>query len=244
MDQPSKTDKFSELSPVLELVYVMLTNMAKYLDVYATDIEADKTTQYNEAKDALKNAIKKFDVLYGLESTRDEEELEDEQVEERVETPAEQVQMAQPERMDPEDKTAEQGQAYDFASGNDPESLKKAKQAVEELKTLFADMKKQEAEASANQANPATQEVPVPTTQVTPPPVPQQDSMPTFVSATTPTMTPTVPVAAPAPMQTPVEAAPSQPPAPAPQAPAQDVNEIDSILAELKKLQNKGTQQL
>lgn len=226
MDQ-TKTDKFAELSPVLELVYVMLTNMAKYMDVYAVDIDAEKTTQYVEAKEALKFAIGKFDVLYGLKSISSAPEELEEERETEVEAPTTMPELT-PTPTHPE--AAAEAQPYDFASGSDPESLKKAKQAVEELKLLFADMKKQEAvletpvdsivEATPFLAQTAPEEFPAP--------------MPTFVAPVTPPQMAEVPVATESVLPTPMDAP----------APVQDATEIDSILAELKKLQNKGTPQL
>ena len=237
MDQP-KTDKFAELSPVLELVYVMLTNMAKYMDVYATDIEAEATPQFVEANEALSGAIRKFDTLYGLKSpasateqdfTADEDtQIVQEDVEEVPATPM----PAAPQQDD-------NNKPYNFASGDDQESLKKAKQAVEELKTLFADMKKQE-QVTPAAVEPVAAPEPVLQTPTEPPanvpavttsqPVATQ-SMPTFVAPTA-VADATAPVA-PAPAATTAAV-----------QPAQDATEIDSILAELKKLQNKGTTQL
>ncbi|MCC7303986.1 hypothetical protein IT418_01045 [bacterium] len=232
MDQSQ--DKFAQLSPVLELVYVMLTNMSKYMNVYATDIEADKTEQYKEASEALTNAIRKFDVLYGLKSpasadattTTNELQVSPETLEPSVEaTPTEAP--VQP--------------AYNFASGSDPESLKKAKQAVEELKSLFNTVKNENAEVSTQlpqqsepaptiQSGPIAQPVPV-TVEA-----PVASSMPTFVSPeSTPTPQPVVAEPAPvAAVPTPMNTQPEN----------QDGGEIDSILSELKKLQNKGTGQL
>ena len=228
MDQP-QTDKFSELSPVLELVYVMLTNMAKYVDVYATDIDASKLTQYLEAKAALAEAIKKFDVLYGLQSAAS---LEDETSEDEADV-EETTAVVSASTDAPASNMAAGNQPYDFASGNDPDSMKKAKQAVEELKTLFADMKKQE------MPQPAVAPVATPVVEVAQAPVAPQNSMPTFVPTQTPAASlPVVPT-------TSVETAPA--PVPTPMntpAPQQDAGEIDSILAELKKLQNKGSQAL
>lgn len=258
MDQP-KTDKFSELSPVLELVYVMLTNMAKYMDVYATDIEADKTEQYMEAKEAIDAAIRKFDTLYGLKSpsSSTEEpvgEFEDDMTDDDTmpTTEATVAEKAVSQAQAPTTPSAgpkSEAQPYDYASGNDPESLKKAKQAVNELKTLFADMKKQE--ATVVPATSSSEPTPVPVTESAPPaPVPPQVPMPTFVApATSAPAVPTQSVSPPAtpvlvPDTNPASAAPTTAPADPATAPAGDANEIDSILAELKKLQNKGTAQL
>ncbi len=215
MDQ---ADKFSQLTPVLELVYVMLTNMSKYMDVYAKDIEAEKLDQYAQSKDAISGAIKKFDALYGLKSpaSADVDEVSFDQDVEPVSSPVA--------------PTQTDAQPYDFASGSDPESLKKAKQAVDELKTLFADMKKEESAAPMEQVVPQEQSMP---TFV---PAPAAQDMSSGMPASTETVMPPAPVAPapaveiPTPMNTP--------------APAQDAGEIDSILAELKKLQNKGTTQL
>lgn len=217
MDQPQ--DKFAQLSPVLELVYVMLTNMAKYMEVYSKDIDAQDVAQYIEARDAVNGAIKKFDALYGLKSpaSSDEGEVATKPVE---------------------------GQPYDFAAGSDPESLKKAKQAVEELKTLFGDMKKEEA---ANVQTPVTSMEQQPVAEAA---VPQ--SAPTFMAAesvspsqdmsagTPAAVEPVAPVVS-APVEQPTTELPTPTNTP---SPTQDAGEIDSILAELKKLQNKGTTQL
>lgn len=247
MDQP-KTDKFSELSPVLELVYVMLTNMAKYIDVYATDIEAEKLEQYMEARDALKNAIAKFDVLYGLQSpSSTPSTVEEEQLEEVVSSP---VAPATPTELQQEEPVSQEQSVsaapsteshnYEFASGDDPESMRKAKQAVEELKALFADMKKQEAPAEEQVQSPVEQPVATvaPTTPVTVAPTPEPTPsitpnmpMPTFV---TPPAQPTTPAPVAQYVPTPMNTPPV----------AQDANEVDSILEELRKLQNKGTTQL
>ncbi|MFZ6022561.1 MAG: hypothetical protein ACOYT9_03775 [Patescibacteria group bacterium] len=214
MDQP-KSDKFSELSPVLELVYVMLTNMAKYVDVYANDIQAEKIEQYAVAQDALRTAIARFDEMYGLQSPSSTPLVEDTEVEPvpaQVAAPVEAVAPVAPQEQS----------AYEFASGNDPESLKKAKQAVEELKTLFADMKNQESAVQTSQEPaPVTLEAPADTLNPTTP-------MPTFV--TPPTQPQATTTELPSPMNTP--------------SASQDASEIDSILKELKNLQNKGTQQL
>lgn len=216
MDQP-KSDKFSELSPVLELVYVMLTNMAKYVDVYANDIQAEKIEQYAVAQDALRTAIARFDEMYGLQSPSSTPLVEDLE-EEPVQASAP---VASPAPQEVPVPVQEQG-AYEFASGNDPESLKKAKQAVEELKSLFADMKKEETAAMPTpEMTQATASAPVDTVNPTTP-------MPTFV--TPPTQPEATTAELPTPMNTP--------------APSQDASEIDSILKELKNLQNKGTQQL
>lgn len=234
MDQSQ--DKFAQLSPVLELVYVMLTNMSKYMDVYATDIEADKTEQYKEAKDALTNAIKKFDALYGLKSPASAEAVtEVAQATAKAFDSIEPSAEATPTEVSPQP-------AYDFASGSDPESLKKAKQAVEELKSLFSDVRKEEVSPVA----PAVaQTEPAPALSAEPLAMPQSPAaapaMPTFVSAETapvqqqPVPTPTPVVEAPATtMPTPMNTQPE----------SSDGGEIDSILAELKKLQNKGSGQL
>lgn len=254
MDQ-QKADKFAELSPVLELVYVMLTNMAKYMDVYATDIEAEETPQFVEAKEALNSAIKKFDTLYGLKSpaSATADELEEE-------TPAmlaeEDDVQATPMPTAPQQD--DNNKPYNFASGDDQESLKKAKQAVDELKTLFADMKKQEqvtpatdqtvatpAVASPNPTDaPIKAETPIAIPVVNPQqPVvtPVEPPMPTFVAPTVPSEA-SAPADAGTASATPAPTVATQPPATVP--PAQDATEIDSILAELKKLQNKGTPQL
>jgi hypothetical protein len=191
------------------------------MDVFASDIEADKTEQYVDAKEALKTAIAKFDVLYGLKSPSSEEatpSVDD------AEVPFVDAEVAE---VTPVVDNAEL--PYDFASGNDPESLKKAKQAVEELKTLFADMKKQEAEVATQ----STVSAPVSSAQevVT---QPGEVAMPTFVTPTTPVQ----------PVETVVQEVGTLPTPMNTPAPAQDASEIDSILAELKKLQNKGTPQL
>jgi len=257
MDQP-KSDKFSELSPVLELVYVLLTNMAKYMDVYATDIEADKNEQYLQAKDAIDSAIRKFDSLYGLKSPASSkssapegvvDEFEDDMATE--DTPAVTPELASEPAAVPTDSPEREkpnAKPYDFASGNDPESLKKAKQAVEELKTLFADMKKQEIAgapaASTSAPVPSAPPVTDSTSQAQTPPV-GPASTPTFVApvASAPVDS-TLPPVTQAPVQATVP--PVAPVATTPEtaAPASDANEIDSILAELKKLQNKGSAQL
>jgi hypothetical protein len=214
MDQ-QQTDKFNELSPVLELVYVMMTNMVRYLDVYAKDIDAAKLEQYVEAKQALDNAIKKFDSLYGLQSTTVEEAETSDEV-----SITEPIMAAPP--VAPQPQVSNENQPYDFASGADPESLKKAKQAVDELKTLFAEMKKKEGEIDS--APVMAEQAPVVAPQ---PPVEMQQE---YVA---PVQEQPAPVQVPTPMNT---AAAAQP--------AKDASEIDSILAELRKLQNKGNAQL
>jgi hypothetical protein len=93
---------------------------------------------------------------------------------------------------------------------------------VEELKTLFADMKNQESAVQTSQEPaPVTLEAPADTLNPTTP-------MPTFV--TPPTQPQATTTELPSPMNTP--------------SASQDASEIDSILKELKNLQNKGTQQL
>ena len=255
MDQP-KTDKFSELSPVLELVYVMLTNMAKYMDVYATDIDAAQNEQYVQAKDAVDTAIRKFDTIYGLKSpasiSTDEKTTSGDatfvdEVAAEPETTGSPVEKIEEKPQGTSVVTPATEQPYEFASGNDPESLKKAKQAVEELKTLFADMKKQEAEAqqapvvpASSPAETVTPEVPadVTTPAVAPvqAPVSEAAPTPTFV---TPSASPVVST----PDVQPVNTTPA-PQTPSVPAPTSDAGDVDSILAELKKLQNKGNTQL
>lgn len=234
-------DKFMELSPVLELVYIMLTNMAKYLDVYATDIDASQLQQYDQAKKALAQTIKTFDGFYGLQSGATAPITQSQPQADTVDPMGNDISVG--DDMDASAPKHDEKKPYEFASGDDPESLRKAKQAVDELKSLFADMKKKEAQSPL----PANQEMSAPTGMVSTPVMPTQPQspvetpqqpapMPTFVSqqdmqqaeptVSTPNVTP--PTTAPDPV------VPAQ----------QDASEIDSILSELRKLQNKGAQQL
>jgi hypothetical protein len=228
MDEAS--DKFNELSPVLELVYVTLTSMVRYLDLYATDIEATTDEQYLEAKSVLDEALKKLDSFYGIDSSED---LDEDFVEEApakqlpsMPVPAPVVAPVNPQATAP---SAAVGQPYEFAAGEDEESMQKAKQAVEELKSLFADMKKKEAEIADMPLAPADQQPQMSATMPVPqPPAPFVPVAPVVQDPAQ--MVPPTPMQVPTPMN--------------PQQPAKDATEIDSILAELRKLQNKGTQQL
>lgn len=67
-DSP-KTDnasKFEQLSPVLELMYLMITTMQKYLRVYAEDRKLDSGKEYKETYEALMNLKRTLDRVYGI----------------------------------------------------------------------------------------------------------------------------------------------------------------------------------
>ncbi len=209
--------KFMELSPVMELMFSQITNMVKYLDLYAGDIDATNLEQYKMAKKGLTQAIVAFEEIYGVSASETTEELEN----------------VDNESFEVEPTTAEESpvaQGAGFATGDDEASLAKAKQAVEELKSLFADMKKAEEESV---------EAPVATTA---PVTPVTQPVPQFVNPAQQIQPPATP-----------ESVPAQPVMPTPMAPAdqqpsaqaqQDAGEIDTILQELRRLQNKGAQQL
>lgn len=215
MDEQSE-QKFMELSPVMELIFSQITNMVKYLDLYASDIEATNLEQYQAAKKGLSQAIAAFEEIYGVSASASAEtELEDEEVFEDTPVKAE---VSAPDSS--------------FASGDDEASLAKAKQAVEELKTLFSDMQKSEV-AGTEAIKPQEVAVPVEEAPVAGPQFVSQQQQQVQAPAMP---TPMAPVE-----QAPVAQAPVTP---APVTPQQDAGEIDSILAELRKLQNKGAQQL
>lgn len=223
-----QTNKFSEISPVLELIYVMLTNMNKYLQVYANDIDAAKLQQYLDAKEALELALKKFDALYGLDSSQTVQEAVDSvQVEDEEEA------------------------SETFDSNSDPDSVKKAKEAVAELKQLFNEMKESEQNSENGQK-------PAPKADL--PPIAEEEKVQSVDSIPSTSVDTSKENTSPAPKQVaapPVVAseensaessAPSEPKAeeknPDVVTPQQDAAEIDSILAELRKLQNKGEGEL
>lgn len=229
MDQRN-SDKFAELSPVLELVYVMLTNMAKYMDVYAKDIEAEKTEQYKEAREAMALALQKFDALYGLTSADATTEVDTPQMAEEVDAFEDTTGDVSPETM-PAGGAAPVSEVA-VPADTDPESLQKAKEAVDELKTLFNEMRQQEQQSV---------QTPVPSTpggvDAQPPTAPAA-SLPSFVSpapsSAPEAVTEAAQMEAVANLPTPNGQVPS---------PTQDSNEVESILEELKRLQNKGTDQ-
>jgi|GEM_PF-6244735 len=64
MDDSSK--KFEALSPVLELIYILIKNTSKYLDVYAKDIGAEELAEYKKVRDSLASAKKALEEIYGL----------------------------------------------------------------------------------------------------------------------------------------------------------------------------------
>jgi len=232
-------NKFAEISPVLELIYVMLTNMTKYLNVYAKDIDASKLVQYQEAKTALTDALKKFDAFYGLESNTEVGDGEPKVVDPVPPMPS----VPAPTTANKAAPTFNSDDTQ-FTPGNDKESLEKAKKAVSELKELFADMKKEEknvteessetvktvatTENQSSSLPPITGEEQAPSVSAIPSgTVAQEQAVPQVPPVVTETTQPVVDMAVPTP-QTPV----AQPP--------KEDKEIDSILAELRKLQKKG----
>lgn len=67
MKNQSENAKFEQISPVLELIYLMVTNMQKYLRVYAEDTQAENLKEYKETHEALQNLRRVLDRIYGIE---------------------------------------------------------------------------------------------------------------------------------------------------------------------------------
>lgn len=221
MAQPS-SDKFNELAPVLELMYVVMTHMTRYLDVYANDIDAAKLEEFKVAKSAMEDAIKKFNTFFGVEAddaVENEEEVMSE-VEEQTESP-----IPQP-KTDVAPVPSSQQPVATFVTDEDEEdqeALKKAKQAVDELKALFAEMKEKDDASTVSAAAPSVE-------QQSMAPVMQQTAPSQYIAPPPP------PPAAPSMVVPTPENTQQQ------MQQAGDASEIDSILAELRKLQNKGGQ--
>lgn len=65
----NQAQKVERLSPVLELIYVVLKNAAKYLKVYAEDVKVDELPEYTKALESLNQAQKGLeDIFFGLDT--------------------------------------------------------------------------------------------------------------------------------------------------------------------------------
>lgn len=64
----SEQNKFEQLSPLLELMYLMVSDMKKYLKVYAEDMKMDTLPEYKEVSDSLQNLKVTLDKIYGIEA--------------------------------------------------------------------------------------------------------------------------------------------------------------------------------
>ena len=58
--------KFEQLSPLLEMLYVIIKNTRKYLQIYAEDINAAELREYQEVNGELEKLAKKLEVIFGL----------------------------------------------------------------------------------------------------------------------------------------------------------------------------------
>ncbi len=58
--------KFEQLSPLLEMLYVIIKNTRKYLQIYAEDIDAAELREYQEVNGELEKLAKKLEVIFGL----------------------------------------------------------------------------------------------------------------------------------------------------------------------------------
>lgn len=73
---PTDDKKFEQLSPVLELMYLMVSNMSRYLKVYAEDTDLTALQQYKDTLKALENLKNVLDGIYGIEDEADAEVLD------------------------------------------------------------------------------------------------------------------------------------------------------------------------
>jgi len=64
--------QFDKLSPVLELMYLMVTNMQKYLKVYAEDTSLENLQEYKDVYKALEHTKSVMDKVYGLDEGPEE----------------------------------------------------------------------------------------------------------------------------------------------------------------------------
>jgi hypothetical protein len=211
-DEKNTASKFEQLSPVLELMYLMVTNMQKYLKVYAEDMQLQDLSEFKDVHESLLDLKKKMDAIYGI---------------------------------------------ADSTSGNSratakPESPKQSMQPKAEQKNPFDDMRQSlndlrnsidSVDEEETVAAPAPQSMPQSPMQQPPtfmPPQPQQAPVPMMNPMNQPPqteapMTPVAPVASPQ-----MPASPEQMQQPQHPAMQSQSNEIDSILAELRKLQSNS----
>lgn len=210
MKNQSDNAKFEQISPVLELIYLMVTNMQKYLRVYAEDTQAETLKEYKETHEALQNLRRVLDRIYGIEDA--------------------------------------------------PQNRQNAPKTEERTPVVSnsANVKKEIEDAFQSFAGPSTNDFAQPAQPPMPQMQPQQPPMPQHMSVPNPQMDEFVlpsPMAQQPPMQQmqapqpPMgfqQQQPMQPPMPQmqpqqqvqqPQVQSSQPSEIDSILAELRKLQ-------
>lgn len=65
-DPNSTATQFEKMSPVLEMIYVMVKNMQKYLKVYAEDIGAGSLDEYQKTYEALNKVKETLDQVYHI----------------------------------------------------------------------------------------------------------------------------------------------------------------------------------
>jgi len=211
--QNNNDQQFDKLSPVLELMYLMVTNMQKYLKVYTEDTSLENLQEYKDVYKALEHTKSVMDKVYGLDAV-DEDMSE-------TQTKAAPMPSQMPSMPAPQQKPAQDD--FDFA-------LDELRQTRDEV-------------MNTSEQKPVAPVMPP--VQHTEEPMP---SVPTFQSAATSLpqqpQAPAIPVAPsmPAVENLPTPEMPAQQPTANNQntQPAGQQNEIDSILAELRKLQQNN----
>lgn len=213
-DAKNTASKFEQLSPVLELMYLMVTNMQKYLKVYAEDMQLQDLSEFKDVHESLLDLKKKMDAIYGIA----ESSTSSSKAPVKAELPKQPMQ-----------PKVEQKSPFDDMrqSLND---LRSSIDSIDEEETVPAAVPQQMPQA------------PVPQAPVFTPPQPQQTPVPMMNPMEAPQMeAPMTPVA---PMSSPqMPASPEQMQQPQHPAMQNQSNEIDSILAELRKLQSNSKQQ-